>query len=74
MSAASENGGPGPLQERPGVVLKAEAVGRFLVYAGQRFIADGGPAQAAGLSYASLLAVVPLLAVGLSFLAGFPAF
>ncbi len=55
-------------------VLKAGRIGRFLAYAGQRFLADGGPRQAAGLSYASLLAIVPLLAVGLSFLAGFPAF
>ena len=78
MSVGSETGGPGPGQERPqghgGVVSRAEAVGRFLVYAGRRFLGDGGPAQAAGLSYASLLAIVPLLAVGLSFLAGFPAF
>ncbi len=55
-------------------VLKAGRIGRFLGYAGLRFAKDGGPRQAAGLSYASLLAIVPLLAVGLSVLAGFPAF
>jgi membrane protein len=55
-------------------VLKAERIGRFMAYAAQRFARDGGARQAAGLSYASLLAIVPLLAVGLSFLAGFPAF
>ena len=55
-------------------VLKAGRIARFLGYAGQRFAADGGARHAAGLSYASLLALVPLLAVGLSFLAGFPAF
>jgi len=55
-------------------VLKAERIGRFMAYAAQRFARDGGARQAAGLSYASLLAIVPLLAGGLSFLAGFPAF
>jgi len=55
-------------------VFKAGRIWRFLGYAGLRFLKDGGPRQAAGLSYASLLAIVPLLAVGLSILAGFPAF
>lgn len=54
--------------------LKGGRIARFLVYAVNRFIDDRGPTQAASLSYASLLAMVPLLAVGLSFLAGFPAF
>ncbi len=55
-------------------VFKAGRIGRFLGYAGLRFLKDGGPRQAAGLSYASLLAIVPLLAVGLSVMAGFPVF
>lgn len=55
-------------------VFKAGRIGRFLGYAAGRFLKDGGPRQAAGLSYASLLAIVPLLAVGFSILAGFPAF
>jgi membrane protein len=46
----------------------------FLGYAGRRFLTDGCPLQAAGLGYVSLLAVVPLLAIGLAVLAGFPAF
>jgi membrane protein len=47
---------------------------RFFGYAAHRFAADGGPRQAAGLSYVSLLAIVPLFAIGLAVLAGFPAF
>jgi len=47
---------------------------RFFGYAARRFAADGGPQQAAGLSYVSLLAIVPLFAIGLAVLAGFPAF
>lgn len=47
---------------------------RFFGYAARRFAADGGPRQAAGLSYVSLLAIVPLFAIGLAVLAGFPAF
>lgn len=58
----------------PRFIFKAGHTGHFFAYAARRFVLDGGPRQAAGLSYASLLAIVPLLAVGLSFLAGFPAF
>jgi len=47
---------------------------RFLGYAARRFAADGGPRQAAGLSYVSLLAIVPLFAIGLAVLAGFSVF
>jgi len=47
---------------------------RFFGYAARRFAADGGPRQAAGLSYVSLLAIVPLFAIGLAVLAGFPVF
>lgn len=49
-------------------------LGGFFGYAARRFLADGCPLQAAGLGYVSLLAVVPLLAIGLAVLAGFPAF
>ncbi|RMD61487.1 MAG: YihY family inner membrane protein [Alphaproteobacteria bacterium] len=54
--------------------LRAGRLARFMTYTARRFAADGALRQAAGLSYASLLALVPLLAVGLAFLAGFPAF
>src|SRR3989337_1108305 len=56
------------------LVFRAGHAGRFLGYAGARFLADGCPRQAAGLSYVSLLAIVPLLAIGLAIFAGFPAF
>ena len=46
----------------------------ILVYAGRRFLSDGCQGRAAELSYVSLLAVVPLFAVGLAILAGFPVF
>ena len=49
-------------------------LGRFFGYAVRRFLADGCPLKAGGLGYVSLLAVVPLIAIGLAVLAGFPAF
>ena len=49
-------------------------LGRFLGYAVRRFLADGCPLKAGGLGYVSLLSVVPLIAIGLAVLAGFPAF
>lgn len=50
------------------------AAGRFLVYAGQRFLRDNGLSMASALAYTALLATVPLLAIGLAMLAAFPAF
>ncbi|MFQ6018512.1 MAG: YihY family inner membrane protein [Kiloniellaceae bacterium] len=55
-------------------VFRAGRIARFLGYTATRFLADGCPRQAAGLSYVSLLAIVPLIAVGLAVVAGFPAF
>lgn len=49
-------------------------LGRFLGYTIRRFSSDGCPLKAGGLGYVSLLAVVPLIAIGLAVLAGFPAF
>ncbi|MEE8505120.1 MAG: YihY family inner membrane protein, partial [Kiloniellales bacterium] len=49
-------------------------LGGFLGYAARRFLADGCPLKAGGLGYVSLLAVVPLIAIGLAVLAGFPVF
>ena len=54
--------------------LKPERIGRFLLYTVRRFVADGGPRQAAGLGYISLLSIVPMLAIALGVLAAFPAF
>ncbi len=46
----------------------------LLRYIGQRFSQDSCPSIAAALSYNSLLALVPLLAIGLAMFAAFPAF
>ncbi len=54
--------------------LRADRIGSFCRYTAKRFLADDCLRQAAGLSYVSLLAIVPLLAIGLAVLAAFPAF
>src|SRR3546814_531599 len=46
----------------------------FAAYCGRRFMADGCLRRATGLSYASLLAIVPVLAICFGLLAAFPAF
>lgn len=46
----------------------------FCLYSGRRFLGDHCLRQAAGLSYVSLLAIVPLLTIGLAVLAAFPTF
>lgn len=50
------------------------ATSSFLPYVWRRFQADGCTGVAAGLSYTSLLAVVPMLAIGLAMFAAFPVF
>lgn len=47
---------------------------RFLAFVRRRFDQDGALSVAASLSYTSLLAIVPLLAIGLAMLAAFPVF
>ncbi len=56
--------------------VKARAVtaGRFGAYCLRRFRADGCLAAAGALSYSTLLALVPLLAMGLGIFSLFPAF
>lgn len=46
----------------------------FTLYVGRRLMRDNVPGVAASLGYTSLLALVPLMAVGLAILAAFPAF
>src|SRR3546814_13581149 len=46
----------------------------FAVYCGRRFMADGCLRTATQLSYASLLAIVPVMAICFGLLAAFPAF
>lgn len=48
--------------------------GHFLIFTLRRFTGDDGPRMAAALSYASLLALVPLLAIMLAIVSAFPAF
>lgn len=48
--------------------------GRFLTYAVWRFWVDDCLRSAASLSYASLLALVPLLVIGLAMVSAFPAY
>ncbi len=52
----------------------ASALASFTVYAGQRFVRDGCPQRASGLTFTSLLAMVPLLAVSFAIFSAFPAF
>jgi membrane protein len=52
----------------------SKATPSFLKYLLARFQADGCTGVAASLSYTSLLAIVPLLAIGLAMFAAFPGF
>lgn len=54
--------------------VNVSAVRGFPAYVVRRFIGDHGPESAAGLSYASLLALVPLLAIMLAVVSAFPTF
>jgi len=47
---------------------------RFLAFVIRRFVADGCSGRAAALTYTSLLALVPLLAISFAIFAAFPAF
>ncbi len=61
----------GPAQRALAVLV---TLGRFLHHTWRRFEADDGMRLAAGLSYASLLALVPLLTIVFGMLSLFPAF
>lgn len=50
------------------------AVGGFAVFLGRRFAADHCLRVAASLSYTSLLALVPLIAIGFTVMSAFPVF
>ena len=56
------------------LLTRPSRIGRFLGFALQRFAGDDGPRMAASLSYASLLALVPLLAIMLAIISAFPVF
>lgn len=53
---------------------KPQRAARFLVYVGRRFWNDDGFGMASGLSYATLLALVPLIVIGLAIFTAFPTF
>ena len=54
--------------------VNASPLPGFILYVVRRFTNDEAPQSAAGLSYASLLALVPLLAIMLAIVSAFPAF
>ena len=56
------------------LMTAGHSFGRVAVYSLRRFHADRGPSVAAALSYSSLLAMVPLLAISLAVLSAFPTF
>ena len=60
--------------ERPDLRDGLQNLVPFAVHCGRRFIVDGCLRTATQLSYASLLAIVPILAICLGLLAAFPAF
>ena len=67
--------GVGARERAKAMALKARATAPSLIqYIYQRFDADGCTGIAASLSYTSLLAIVPLLAIGLAMFAAFPFF
>lgn len=60
--------------EYAGAHVILREVGAFVSYVGNRFNSDRCLRMAAGLSYTSLLAIVPLTAIAFSMLAAFPVF
>jgi len=60
--------------EYAGAHVILREVGAFISYVGVRFNTDRCLRMAAGLSYTSLLAIVPLTAIAFSMLAAFPVF
>src|SRR3546814_15309167 len=71
----SESRGTGTSsRRRSGTKASAGSGLRFLVYVLRRYFADAGTQRAAALTYTSLLAVVPLLAISFAIFAAFPAF
>lgn len=61
-------------EDRASVSIILSQVGPFSRYVGGRFAEDRCLRMAAGLSYTSLLAIVPLTAIAFSMLAAFPVF
>ena len=72
--SAAEAGREPPEKEEGRVVTTFVAVRDTVVYILRRFMGDGIPQLAASLSYNSLLALVPFLAIGFAILTAFPIF
>jgi membrane protein len=64
----------GPEKPRKSAPNPIGAFGRFLLYVGERFHRDGCQQRAAALTFTSLLAMVPLLAVSFAIFSAFPAY
>ncbi len=73
MTRSPDSGWTARARAWPRHAFEAWRLGRFLAYAVRRFLSDGCPLQAAGLSYVSLLAILPLLAICLAVIARLPA-
>ncbi len=69
-----------PMHEKPTVSMGKAALARgagglrFVRFVFERFLADQCPQRAAALTYTTLLALVPLLAISFAVFAAFPAF
>jgi membrane protein len=78
MSVEMSSPRRGRLFQRFGARLRLAAsfvrVRRFVAFVYARFMDDQGMQLSAGLSYVSLLALVPMIAIALAILAAFPAF
>lgn len=61
-------------ENQAGIEVVLREISGFLSYVGGRFSQDRCLRMAAGLSYTSLLAIVPLTAIAFSMLAAFPVF
>lgn len=61
-------------ENQAGLEVILQETGVFFSYVGGRFSSDRCLRMAAGLSYTSLLAIVPLTAIAFSMLAAFPVF
>ncbi len=72
--AAAETAGNARQRARALALSARASAPSLLRYIYQRFTADGCTGIAASLSYTSLLAMVPLLAIGLAMFAAFPFF
>lgn len=65
---------PGGKSSSKGLAAALMLPPRFAAYCLRRFLRDGGPRMAGSLSYSTLLAIVPILAIALALLSYVPLF